>query len=120
MRVFDVITGDELLVFHHANQVFDVSFSNDGRWLASGSGHWCGPRPGEVRLWDAGTPVAIESNGIPCRRNTSSIAQAGTIILPNNMTSEKRTAAIQPRIDVGLSCQPNALIRPTHTATMPA
>lgn len=52
VRIWDVETGHQLLVFEHPNQVFTVEFSPHGRWLASGSGHWCGPRPGEVRIWD--------------------------------------------------------------------
>lgn len=52
VRIWDTSSGRQLLVFRHANQVFDVKFGPDGRWLASGSGHWCVPRPGELRIWD--------------------------------------------------------------------
>ena len=53
VRIWDVESGEELLVFPHAHQVFAVEFSPDGRWLASAGGHWVGPRRGEVRIWDA-------------------------------------------------------------------
>ncbi len=53
VRIWDAQTGDELLILDHPNQVFCVQFSPDGKRLASANGHWCGPRVGEVRIWNS-------------------------------------------------------------------
>ena len=52
VRVFDAFTGREMLAFVCADSAADLTFSPDGRWLAS-------VRPDDparaVRLWDAVT-----------------------------------------------------------------
>jgi WD40 repeat protein/serine/threonine protein kinase/tetratricopeptide (TPR) repeat protein len=51
IRIWDAVTGKELLRLEgHETQVRWVTFSPDGRWLAS-SGHY----DGKVRLWDSET-----------------------------------------------------------------
>jgi WD40 repeat protein/serine/threonine protein kinase len=57
IRIWDAVTGDELLRLEgHETQVRWVTFSRDGRWLAS-SGHY----DGTVRLWDGETGRAVRT-----------------------------------------------------------
>src|SRR5207245_2066629 len=56
VRVWDVGTGEEVRALHgHTAPVLNVSYSPDGRVLASSSGAHQTGDPGEVRLWDAAT-----------------------------------------------------------------
>jgi WD40 repeat protein/serine/threonine protein kinase len=57
IRIWDAATGDELLRLDgHGTQIRWVTFSRDGRWLAS-SGHY----DGTVRLWDGETGRAVRT-----------------------------------------------------------
>jgi Tol biopolymer transport system component len=52
VQVLDVTTGQKLyeLQGHHTGDLWTVTFSPDGRWLATGAGY---NGKGEVRIWDA-------------------------------------------------------------------
>jgi WD40 repeat protein/serine/threonine protein kinase/Flp pilus assembly protein TadD len=57
IRIWDTVTGEELLRLEgHETQVRWVTFSPDGRWLAS-SGHY----DGTVRLWDSETGQVVRA-----------------------------------------------------------
>jgi WD40 repeat protein/serine/threonine protein kinase len=54
--VWDVETGEEVLVFRgHDSVVKNVTFSPDGRLVASGAGDIARSEPGEVVVWEAST-----------------------------------------------------------------
>ena len=54
VRVWDVDTKKEVASLKaHVGETWAVAFTPDGKMLASGGGDW--NKPGEVRLWDAGT-----------------------------------------------------------------
>jgi WD40 repeat protein len=61
VRVWDTVTGQELYILRgHTNCVWSVSFSPDGKRLASAAGPYVGPGktdkyPGEVKIWDMRT-----------------------------------------------------------------
>src|SRR4029077_13253139 len=66
VRVWDIDTGQPVWAPQkgHAIEVYDVAYSPDGRWLASGGGNDDRP-PGEVRLWDAATGKPIRTFAVP-------------------------------------------------------
>jgi WD40 repeat protein len=56
VRVWDATTFEEIATFHgHKDCVWSVSFSPDGKRLASASGNHARGGPGEVKVWDITT-----------------------------------------------------------------
>ncbi len=67
VRVWDAVTGEELVRLTHGSGVISVAFSPDGRRILTGFGGWVegvwgGDRqPGEARMWDAETGAELFS-----------------------------------------------------------
>jgi len=61
VRVWEAATGEQVAWLVHEEPVYDVAFSPDGQWVASGSGVFASYPgkvvilPGEVRVWQATT-----------------------------------------------------------------
>jgi WD40 repeat protein len=54
VKIWDMNVFREVLELRHADSLFSVRFSPDGRRLAIGSGVWTGKAPGRITIWDAG------------------------------------------------------------------
>lgn len=58
--VWDVESGEIVKkVNAHALPVYDVSFSPDGKTIATCSGNWTESKPGRIKLWKAGSLTEI-------------------------------------------------------------
>jgi WD40 repeat protein len=93
IRVWDTLTGQEIYILKgHRDCVWSVSFSPDGKRLASAAGP-CGRRgemPGEVKIWDMNTGQEVctlrgHSRTIygvafsPCGRRLATASADGTV-----------------------------------------
>lgn len=57
IRIWNIQTGEVIVVLSgHGNNVNTITFSSDGKWLASGGGEWeTNHSDNSVRLWDLST-----------------------------------------------------------------
>jgi WD40 repeat protein len=66
VKLWDVVTGEEVLTLRHAEPVWSLAFSPDGRHLATGSGRLPPDATtvpdGEVTVWDLTTATAIRKH----------------------------------------------------------
>jgi WD40 repeat protein/predicted Ser/Thr protein kinase len=66
VKLWDAATGEELFTLRHAEAVWSLAFSPDGRHLATGSGklpHADTVPNGEVTVWDLTTRTAVRKRG---------------------------------------------------------
>jgi hypothetical protein len=92
VRVWDIITGQEIYSLRgHRDCVWSVSFSPDGKRLASAAGPYAWPaNPGEVKIWDMNTGLEVctlrgHSEAVysvafsPCGRRLATASADGTV-----------------------------------------